>query len=373
MPVNIPNFSTAAVITGTTLVSDADNQLNILMSDVKAYVENSYQSVATSLEGTVGIHVTSASTFAQASSDSADASALSALSASTSAQSASDSALSASGSADASALSALSASTSAQSASDSAYDASVNATTVLNHLNNTVNPHNVTAAQIGLGNVTNTSDLAKPTIGFTLTNTNVPEVGQVAWNQAEGTLDLGLVGATLQLGQEYLVRVRNNTTSIITNGTVIMVTGSIGNSGRVTVAPANVTASNTKQLLGITTEDIAVGADGFCTVFGKVRGINTTGSLYGETWQDGDVLYVKPSDNEALTNIEPSLSEVKLPIAVVIKAHSTGTLFVRVTPIDENHAESRIATKASLNQVIALALELGLTQGQIDTIIANNP
>ncbi len=39
---------------------------------------------------------------------------------------------------------------------------STNGTNIVNHLSNTSNPHNVTKAQVGLGNVDNTSDLNKP-------------------------------------------------------------------------------------------------------------------------------------------------------------------------------------------------------------------
>ena len=58
MSITIPNFTTSAVINGNTLISQADEQLNILMTDVENYVESTYQTVATNLEGTVGIHVT---------------------------------------------------------------------------------------------------------------------------------------------------------------------------------------------------------------------------------------------------------------------------------------------------------------------------
>ena len=353
MPITVPSFTTSASITGSTLISNADNQLNILMNDVETYVEATYQTVATNLEGTVGIHVTTASNFAtqaQTAATNASTSEANALSYKNSAQA------------------------SADSAAVSAYDASVNADTISYHIGNTVNPHNVTASQVGLGNVTNTSDYAKPLIGFTLNNTTVPNVGQVAWNQDENTLDVGLNGATLQMGQEQLIRVRNNTASTITNGTAVMATGTIGASGRITVAPANINSSNVKFILGVVTEDIIAGSDGFCTVFGKVRGINTSGSTYGETWADGDTIYVKPSDSGALTNVEPSITQVKLPIAIVIKAHaSTGTLFIRVTPIDENHAEPALATKASINQVRALGVALGLTTEQVNTILNSNP
>lgn len=176
-----------------------------------------------------------------------------------------------------------------------------------------------------------------PKVGFDTTNVTTPSAGQMAWNIDENTVDLGLNGATLQIGQEQLVRVRNNTGSTIVNGTAVMATGTLGASGRVTVAPANINGSTYKYMLGVVTESITAGADGFCTVFGKVRGIQTNGANYGETWVDGDVIYVKDSDGGALTKVIPTGTQVKLPIAIVVKAHGTnGTLFIRVTPIDEN-------------------------------------
>lgn len=176
-----------------------------------------------------------------------------------------------------------------------------------------------------------------PKVGFDTTNVTAPSIGQMAWNIDENTVDLGVNGATLQIGQEQLVRVRNNTGSTIVNGTAVMTTGTLGASGRVTVAPANINGSTYKYMLGVVTESITAGADGFCTVFGKVRGIQTNGANYGEIWVDGDVIYVKDSDGGALTKVVPTGTQVKLPIAIVIHSHATnGTLFVRVTPIDEN-------------------------------------
>ena len=183
----------------------------------------------------------------------------------------------------------------------------------------------------------------------------VASVGEITWNQDENTANLGLNGAMLQIGQEQLIRVRNSTGSVIGNGKAVMATGTIGNSGRIAVGVANLTNSNAKMILGIVTEDIAAGSDGFVTTFGKVRSINTTGSQYGETWVDGDVIYVKDSGNGWLTKVVPSDSQVKLPIAIVINAHaSNGTLFIRVNSIDENHAKAELALKANaLDAVLA--------------------
>ena len=179
-------------------------------------------------------------------------------------------------------------------------------------------------------------------------------IGELTWNGTENTVDIGLNGATLQVGQEQLIRVRNNTGSTIVNGKAIMATGTIGNSGRITIANANLTNTNAKYILGVCTEDVAAGADGFVTAFGKVRGIQTNGGQYGETWVDGDVIYVKDSGNGALTKVVPLDTQVKLPIAIVVNAHATnGTLFIRVNSIDENHAKAELALKANaLNAVL---------------------
>ena len=172
----------------------------------------------------------------------------------------------------------------------------------------------------------------------------------VSWNTDESTLDVTLGAATLQVGQEQLIRVTNNSGISIDNGMAVMATGTLGNSGRITVARANLTQANAKFILGVVTETIANGADGFVTAFGKVRGIQTNGVNHGETWVDGDVLYVKDSGSGALTKVVPTDTQVKLPVAIVISAHgSNGTLFVRVNSIDENHAKVELATKVNKN------------------------
>lgn len=206
---------------------------------------------------------------------------------------------------------------------------------------------NTTLAEYGITDAYTKTEVQTvlPKVGLDLTNVVAPSAGQLAWNIEEQTIDVGLNGATLQMGQELLIRVRNNSGSTISDGTAVMAIGTIGNSGRIVVDRANLTNSNAKMILGIVTESIADGADGFCTTFGKVRGIDTRGTAYGETWLDGDILYVKDSGNGALTNIEPLKTEVKLPIAIVIKAHSNGTMFVRVISIDEN------ATLAEINKI----------------------
>jgi hypothetical protein len=147
--------------------------------------------------------------------------------------------------------------------------------------------------------------------------------GTVTWDVDEQTLELVYNSAVLHVGQDMLYQVRNGTASQITKGTVVMATGTIGNSGKITIGPMDGTSvANAKFLLGIATENIAAGADGKVTSFGKIRQLNTA------SYVDGDVLYVSTATAGALTKTEP-ISGLKLPIAFVIHAHSNGTLMVR--------------------------------------------
>ena len=79
------------------------------------------------------------------------------------------------------------------------------------------------------------------------------------------------------------------------------------------------------------TEDIPAFEKGFVTEFGLVRGIDTTGTQYGETWQEGDILYASPTTLGGLTKFRPSSPNLAILSAIVISATSSGSIFVRLT------------------------------------------
>ena len=157
----------------------------------------------------------------------------------------------------------------------------------------------------------------------------------LTWNNTEQTVDitLGSTEVVLQVGQEILYRVRNNSGQLLANGTCVMAVGTVGNSGRILVAPALASGLyEGKYFMGIVTENIANGADGFVTHFGKVRGIPTDGSSVGESWSDGDILYVHPTIAGQLTKVKPSIPNEIVTMAIVLNANtSNGTLVVRPT------------------------------------------
>ena len=148
----------------------------------------------------------------------------------------------------------------------------------------------------------------------------VAGAGEITWSQDDRTANIGLGnGVVMQIGQEMMSLVRNGTGSTIVNGTIVMVTGSVGNSGRLVVAPYD-GVSDASLIIGITTEVIVAGADGMATSYGKVRGLNTS------AWPEGSVLYVNGS-GFGLTET----ASLHMKIAAVITSHaSNGELMVRV-------------------------------------------
>ena len=106
-------------------------------------------------------------------------------------------------------------------------------------------------------------------------------VGIIRWNNDDGTAEIGLKGGnvTLQIGQEQLYEVRNQTGSQILNGTAVYASGVTAGSGRITAAPYTADGNEDEyRFLGLATEDIYNGVNGFVTNFGYVRGLDTRGT-----------------------------------------------------------------------------------------------
>ena len=120
-------------------------------------------------------------------------------------------------------------------------------------------------------------------ISFDTTPTSAPTaVGSLSWNSSDGTLDLVMKGGNVvqQIGEEQYYTVRNETGSTIANGTPVMSNGVTSGSGRITVTPAIANGSiDELRFIGLTTESITNGINGYVTSFGYVRGLDTRLSL----------------------------------------------------------------------------------------------
>lgn len=156
--------------------------------------------------------------------------------------------------------------------------------------------------------------------------------GRMYWDEENQTVSLGLHDGdvSLQLGQELHYLIKNQSGATIENGRVVRATGTLGSSGRILgeymIADGSIPP---KFTLGIATENILNGDDGYVTEFGVVRGINTTGVPYGETWNNGDILWVSSTIPGGLTNVEPLSPNLHIEVAIVIDADANGSIFVR--------------------------------------------
>jgi len=168
--------------------------------------------------------------------------------------------------------------------------------------------------------------------------------GNLSWNDTDGTLDLELKGGnvTLQVGQEEVVRVVNGTGVDLLESQykAVKIIGAQGQRLQVDFALAD-SDINSATTIGLVTENISNNQEGFITTIGSVRNINTTGSLQGETWDDGDVLYLSPIVEGGLTNIKPLSPAHLIIVGFVQYAHANnGKIYVKVDngyEIDELH------------------------------------
>lgn len=166
-------------------------------------------------------------------------------------------------------------------------------------------------------------------LGYTFSST---VEGRINWDEEFQTLSLGLHpdGTQLNIGQETDYLIKNQTGKTLEKGKVVRADGTLGSSGRILgdymIADGTIPA---KFTLGIVKRDIINGDDGYVIEFGLVKGIDTTGTPYGEVWNDGDVLWVSATSSGGLTNQEPLTPNLHIEMAIVIDASSNGSIFVR--------------------------------------------
>jgi hypothetical protein len=200
---------------------------------------------------------------------------------------------------------------------------------------------------LGSGNTANNKSIVDlDYLDFETTLGHSVGVGELAWNDSTGTLDLGLKGGDTisNLGQHLHTRVVNKTTPLVgltkAGYEVVIVAGATGQRLSVKLAKADSDA-NSAGTLGIVCEDIAGNQEGFICSVGQVTKINTTGSLQGETWSDGDSLYLSGTTAGAITNIKPSAPIHEVRIGYVEYAHAVnGKIYVKVDngyELDELH------------------------------------
>ena len=117
---------------------------------------------------------------------------------------------------------------------------------------------------------------------------------------------------------------KNDSGVTISKGQAVMAVGAVGDRIRVEKAVSDGSVSS-KYMLGVASQDITNGTEGYVQMLGEVRNINTI------AYSIGTILYIDPNTSGNLTSTLPVAPNLSQAIAIVTRSHeTTGILFVRM-------------------------------------------
>lgn len=169
--------------------------------------------------------------------------------------------------------------------------------------------------------------------------------GSVTVTTVSGAVDLSVAVAASTTN--VICYVRNATGATLTKGTVVYITGATGQIPTVSKAIAT-SDSTSAQTLGVMSANLANNSNGYVTIIGLVKDIDTS------AFTDGQQLYLSPITAGGLTSTKPYAPDHLVYVAIVEYAHPVhGELFVKVQngyEMDELHNVS--AQNATNGQVL---------------------
>jgi hypothetical protein len=192
--------------------------------------------------------------------------------------------------------------------------------------------------------------ISTPYVGYNTAPTGVPtSTGTTFWDVDDDTLDIIMNGTTQKVGEDIFYAVKNQTGSTIPKGTAVRFAGTVGNSGRLLIAPflANGTYPS-KYFMGVTSADIANGANGYVYQFGRCKGIDTT------AYAEGTILYASTTVAGGFQTTAPQAPNNIVTIAAVVSSATNGILFVRPSiGSNINEDEGVKITSVANNNILA--------------------
>jgi hypothetical protein len=174
-------------------------------------------------------------------------------------------------------------------------------------------------------------------IEFDTTPGTVPAtVGTMSWDDGDGVPSVLLKGgvSTLQVGTQEYARVFNDSGATLTKGQAVYISGAQGNRVAVKLAKADVEATSFGTI-GLVSETITNGAEGFILVSGALYKLNTLGLTAGAT------VYLSPTTAGAVTTTKPQAPDQLVVIGWVERVdNNVGSIYVKVDngyELDELH------------------------------------
>jgi hypothetical protein len=165
-------------------------------------------------------------------------------------------------------------------------------------------------------------------IDFNTTPVTAIAAKRLQWNDAEGSLQLGLKGGNVHshISEDLFLYGYNNSGSPMTKGQVVRINGSSGLRPVVSLAQADGNP-NSADTMGVVAEAIANNAQGLVQVLGIMTNLNTN------SFNDGDVLYLSPTVAGQLVNTKPVAPDHLVRVAYCVKK-SGGAGEIYISPLN---------------------------------------
>jgi hypothetical protein len=177
--------------------------------------------------------------------------------------------------------------------------------------------------------------LSADAVEFSLTPTNLPAAGQIAYDGATGALAYLMNSSNVicYIGQQLFAYVKNAESVTITKGQPVYLYQASGNKATVKLA-YNTSDAGSAKTIGLAAEDITANHNGFIICQGVLSGVNTG------SYNEGDTLYLGATAG-TLTATKPYAPNHLVYIGVVEKANNgAGQIYVKIQngyEMDELH------------------------------------
>jgi len=129
----------------------------------------------------------------------------------------------------------------------------------------------------------------------------------------------------------YLTIVNKTTDNLLASGyKVLKVATAQGQRLAVDYALADSDA-NSADTIGVVYENINNNQNGKIIVIGEITGINTTGSIQGESWSDGDLLFLSATVEGGMTTTRPTAPNHGVVLGYVVYSHvNQGKIYIKI-------------------------------------------
>jgi len=210
-----------------------------------------------------------------------------------------------------------------------AYQANVGATRIatFNHADNAYNKANVGGDFSGFVNVASNVRVGSYIDLNTAPSKPTNVEGRLFYDNDQKALSYyNESNMTLQIGQESVVRVWNNTGSTISDGKAVYINGSSSSNGFPSIALANSAIYDSSEVIGLTTTVIPHTGYGYVTSSGKVNGLDT------HLITEGEEIYLSATDPGGWTTTPAASPAAPVRLGIVSNSDLTdGSVLVDIT------------------------------------------